>query len=163
MEIKKLFFLFLIFGTISTTLAHDLAKEEKGKEIFEKLQRKEINCSDLSENDFHNIGEYFMGKMAGKEHEAMNEMMEKMMGKDNAQKMHIVMGKRFSDCQLEDQVPQNMMAMMGQMGNSMFDNWNKIFFPLKFYFFLTIILKFVWLFVGILAIIFLLKKLQRKI
>ena len=75
-----------------------------------------------------------MGKMTGDFHEAMNTMMERMMGKVGEEQMHVVMGKRLSDCDTSAQIPQNgvgfmpMMWMMGGGGNSMmgYGGWNNM-------------------------------------
>lgn len=57
------------------------AKEEaEGKVIWEKLQSGIAGCGDLSDDDFELLGEYFMGQWTGDSHEAMNQMMIRMMG-----------------------------------------------------------------------------------
>lgn len=119
---KKIIFiltLILIFGIIKnlSVFAHGIEEEAKGKVIWEKLEAKELNCENLSNDDFEALGEYFMGQMTGTSHEAMNKMMEQMMGKKGEEEMHIVMGKRMSGCEPDTQMPQNMMNMMPMMGN----------------------------------------------
>ena len=96
------------------TLAQDnhTAQEEKeGKIIWEKLQTKQINCNTLRNEDYERLGEYYMGQVAGNSHEAMNTMMERMMGKDGEEQMHVVMGKRLSDCDISAKGGEN--NMMG--------------------------------------------------
>src|SRR3989344_8912925 len=75
---------------------HTAREEQEGKEIGEKLQAKEVTCDTLSDEDFGALGEYYMGQMTGDSHEAMNTMMERMMGKEGEKQMHVVMGKRLS-------------------------------------------------------------------
>ena len=104
---------------------HTAREEQEGKEIWEKLQAKEVTCDTLSDGDSGALGEYYMGQMTGDFHEAMNTMMERMMGKVGEEQMHVVMGKRLSDCDTSAQIPQNgvgfmpMMWMMGGGGNPM--------------------------------------------
>lgn len=100
---------------------HTAREEAEGKEIWEKLQAKEVTCETLKDGDFGALGEYFMGQMVGDSHEAMNTMMERMMGKEGEEQMHVVMGKRLSGCGYNAQVLQ----MMGYGGwNNMMGGWN---------------------------------------
>lgn len=107
---------------------HTAQGEAEGKIIWEKLQAKELNCEDLSDDDFHSIGMHFMGVMAGDSHEAMDTMMEQMMGEEGEDQMHIAMGKRMSGCEADAPLPQAMLSggimpmmsiMMGGGRNSM--------------------------------------------
>lgn len=108
-------------------------EEEQGGKIFEKLQSKERVCSDLSDEDFERLGEYFMGQMLQESHREMNKMMVQMMGDDNEEKMHIVMGKRLSGCDADAEFPLRgagfmpMMQMMmgGGSSPSGFNSFNK--------------------------------------
>ena len=109
---------------------HTAREEAEGKAVWEKLQAKKLNCEDLSEDDFGALGEYFMGQMAGEQHEAMNNMMIQMMGREGEEQMHIAMGKRMSNCEPNAPMPQNMMTnmmmgggMMGGGNNSMMGNF----------------------------------------
>ena len=112
---------------------HTVREEQEGKEIWVKLQAKEVTCDTLSDGDSGALGEYYMGQMTGDFHEAMNTMMERMMGKVGEEQMHVVMGKRLSDCDTSAQIPQNgvgfmpMMWMMGG-GNPMmgYGGWNNM-------------------------------------
>ena len=116
----------IIFLLLSVTpiLAQDdhTAREEKeGKAVWDKLQKKKLACDKLSEEDFERLGEYFMGQMMGDSHEAMNNMMIKMMGEKGEEQMHVVMGKRFSGCDTSAVFPnqsKGFMAMMGMMGSA---------------------------------------------
>src|SRR3990172_6514699 len=102
---------------------HTAREEAEGKVIWERIQSKETSCENLSDENFGALGEYFMGQMVGDSHEAMNAMMERMMGKEGEEQMHIVMGKRLSGCDTSAQVPQSgsgfmpMMWMMGSAGS----------------------------------------------
>ncbi|EKD90326.1 MAG: hypothetical protein ACD_31C00009G0001 [uncultured bacterium] len=104
---------------------HTAKEEVEGKEVWEKLQAKQIECKDLTDENYGSLGEYYMGQMMGNSHAAMNTMMERMMGKEGEEHMHIVMGKRLSGCDTSAQLPQNgvgfmpMMLMMGGGGNPM--------------------------------------------
>lgn len=104
---------------------HTAREEAEGIVVWEKLQAKQVQCSDLSDDDFGVLGEYFMGQMVGNSHEAMNAIMERMMGKEGEKQMHIVMGKRLSGCDNSAQIPSSgvgfipMMWMMGGGGNPM--------------------------------------------
>lgn len=112
---------------------HTAREEAEGKEVWEKLQAKELNCEDLSDDDFGVLGEYFMGQMAGDSHEAMNDMITQMMGgEEGEEQVHIAMGKRMSGCEPNSPMPQSindgmmpmmMNMMMGGGSNSMMGNF----------------------------------------
>lgn len=98
---------------------HTAREEAEGKEIWEKLQSKQLECQSLTADNYGSLGEYFMGQMVGGSHEAMNTMMERMMGKEGEEQMHVVMGKRLSGCLPGAQFPQGgvgFMPMMWLMG-----------------------------------------------
>ena len=146
---KKLFltaiFLFTLLLTPSATFAqgmmenwtsspssvtsddHTAREEVEGKEIWDKLQAKQLECKDLTNDNYAVLGEYFMGQSIGntQRHALMNQMMTNMMGEEGEEQMHIAMGKRLSGCEPNAQVPSNgvgfmpMMWMMGGGGNSM--------------------------------------------
>lgn len=143
MKTKKILILFLIFfaaaffltagaQTNENSESHTVSEEAEGKEIWQKLQNKERVCSDLTDEDFERLGEYFMGQMLLNKHEAMNKMMENMMGKEWEENMHIVMGKRMSGCESNVSFPQGSEGFMGMMqmphmmnnsGNFNSSNW----------------------------------------
>ena len=77
---------------------HTLREEQEGKELWEKFGDKEISCTDLDDEQFGVLGEYFMGQMMGDSHVAMNAMMIQAHGEDGEEQIHIVMGKRLSGC-----------------------------------------------------------------
>ena len=111
---------------------HTVREEQEGKEIWEKLQVKELECKNLTDKQYDSLGEYFMGQSIGntQRHAAMNQMMISMMGEEGEKQMHIVMGKRLSGCDTSAQTPSNglgfmpMMWMIGGGGNPMMSGWN---------------------------------------
>src|SRR3989344_5454905 len=139
---KKLFFfillsLFLISPTYihaqpmmgrqiqPTSNDHTAVEEAEGKEIWEKLQSKQITCDELTDENFGSLGEYFMGQMAGDtgRHAVMNQMMTGMMGEEGEEQMYVVMGKRMSGCDTGTKGGGN--PMMGNLGwNNMMGDWS---------------------------------------
>lgn len=110
---------------------HTAREEAKGKEVWEKLQTKQITCADLSDDDFGVLGEYFMGQMAGTSHGAMNNMMIAMMGEEGEKQMHVAMGKRLSGCDTSAAYPSQgsgFLPMMQMMG-TMMGGWSSPFSP----------------------------------
>jgi len=100
---------------------HTAREEAEGKVIWESIQNNETSCENLSDEDFGALGEYFMGQMVGDSHEAMNTMMERMMGKEEEEQIHIVMGKRLSGCDTSAQTPRGgngFMPMMWMMSSA---------------------------------------------
>ncbi|PIP03531.1 MAG: hypothetical protein COZ49_01965 [Candidatus Yonathbacteria bacterium CG_4_10_14_3_um_filter_47_65] len=79
-------------------IEHTTREEQEGKELWDKLQTKEVICENLSDEQYGVLGEYFMGTMTGDSHAAMNAMMIQAHGEDGEEQIHIVMGKRFSGC-----------------------------------------------------------------
>lgn len=102
---------------------HTAREEAEGKAIWEKIQTKQVECKNLTDDNYGSLGEYFMGQMVGSSHEAMNNMMMQMMGEEVEKQMHVVMGKRLNACDTSAQLPQNgvgfmpMMWMMGSTGS----------------------------------------------
>lgn len=74
----------------------------------------------LTDENFGALGEYFMGQMAGNSHEAMNNMMTRMMSKEGEEEIHVAMGKRMSGCEPNAAIPQSMMnsGMIGSWPDS---------------------------------------------
>lgn len=111
---------------------HTIREEVEGKELWGKLQAKEINCTDLTNEQFGALGEYFMGLMMGDSHAAMNAMMTQMHGEEGEEQMHIVMGKRLSGCSTAADFPSGgtgfmpMMNMMMGGGNFGFNSMNNM-------------------------------------
>ena len=113
---------------------HTAQEEAEGKEVWQKMGREELECKDLTDEQFAALGEYFMGEMTGDAHEAMNAMMTRMMGEEGEEQMHVVMGKRMSGCGGDGTLPMGnagmMMPMMGMMmGNGMMRGWSNGYAP----------------------------------
>jgi len=108
----------------SVTFDDHTAREElEGKETWEKLQSKQIECKNLTDEQYGALGEYFMGQSIGdtQRHALMNRMMTSMMGEEGEEQMHIAIGKRLSGCEPNAQVPPNgvgFMPMMWMMGSA---------------------------------------------
>lgn len=96
---------------------HTAREEQEGKEVWEKLQAKQLECKDLTDNQYASLGEYFMGQSIGgtQRHSAMNQMMISMMGEEGEEQMHAAMGKRSSGCEPNAQTPSNGMGFMPMM------------------------------------------------
>ncbi len=97
---------------------HTASEEAEGKELWQQLQDKQLTCDSLSDEQFASLGEYFMGQMMGDSHAAMNQMMIQMMGEEGEEQMHVVMGKRLSNCDASAAYPVSgagFMPMMNMM------------------------------------------------
>jgi len=116
------------FGVSQEIYDHTIREEAEGKELWSKLQAKEVVCENLNDEQYGVLGEYFMGTMAGKSHAAMNAMMIQMHGDDGEEQIHIAMGKRLSGCDTSAAFPAEslgwmpMMSMMWGSGSSPFNN-----------------------------------------
>src|SRR3989339_748573 len=107
---------------------HTAREEVEGKEIWEKLQAKQLECNNLTDEQYGSLGEYFMGQSIGntQRHALMNQMMTNMMGEEGEEEMHVAMGKRMSGCEPDAAIPQSMMSsgmMQLMIGSGMMDNW----------------------------------------
>src|SRR3989344_7189288 len=67
---------------------HTAREEQEGKELWNKLQAKEVACENLNDEQYGVLGEYFMGTMAGDSHAAMNAMMIQTHGEDGEKQIH---------------------------------------------------------------------------
>lgn len=94
---------------------HTAREEAEGKEIWDKLLLKQLECKNLADNQYQSLGEYFMGQMMGSSHKSMNNMMIQMMGEEGEIQMHIAMGKRLSGCEPNAQIPQSGIGFMPMM------------------------------------------------
>jgi len=110
-------------NTATVSDGHTAREEAEGKAVWEKLQTKELTCEDLSDDNFGTLGEYFMGKMMGASHEAMNNMMIQMMGEQGEEQMHVVMGKRLSGCDTSAAFPSQGTGFMPMM-QMMMGGWS---------------------------------------
>jgi len=152
---------------------------QKGKEIIEKFQKGETTCQNLTNEDFHSVGEYAMEQMVGgSDHLTMNKIIEQMHGKEGEELMHINMGKRFLGCDgsgtwmmpMMGGVMPNVsggMPMMGYWGFWNWRGWNFLAptFGIVGSLWLLTILSFpiLVLILLILGIIYLIKKLKSEI
>ena len=127
----------LVFATslVPAGLASATPQEERqGSQILKELEGGALKCSDASTSDYELVGEYAMGRMFGSpaQHEAMNQMMSRMMGSRGEESVHEAMGRRFSGCgggQLPPGFGQmmgavNVMGMMGGYGYNPASNEN---------------------------------------
>ena len=105
---------------------HTAREEQEGKELWNKLQAKEVACENLGEEQFAVPGEYFMGQMAGESHAAMNAMMIQTHGEDGEEEIHVVMGKRLSGCDTSAAFPAISGGWMPMM-NMMWGGWSSPF------------------------------------
>lgn len=180
----KILIIFLSFFLISSIVfAHTEDAElnaeiQRGRELIEKLQRGEITCQNLTDEDFHSIGEYVMEQMVGgSDHLLMNQIMERMHGKEAEELMHINMGKRYSGCYGTSTTPFWMMGpMMSPMMNmpmmgywwgfSNWQGWNFLapIFAILGILWMLVILIFPFLIVIllVLATLYLIKKLRSE-
>src|SRR3990167_4322305 len=117
---------------------HTALEEAEGKDVWEKLQAKQLDCKDVSEEGFEALGEYFMGQMMGDAHAAMNTMIVQMMGEAGEEQMHGVMG------------------MMGAFGGGLPTRWGGFGGGS-----IVNLVLGVWLVVGVLAAIWLLKQIGK--
>ena len=113
--------------TTSSSISSTVQEEAEGKAIWEQLQSKQIECKNLTDDDFDVLGEYFMGQSIGntERHTVMNQMMKNMMGEKGETQIHITLGKRSSGCDINASFSSGygfmpmMWLMMGGGGNSM--------------------------------------------
>lgn len=90
-------------------------EQRQGAELSAQLHSGAKTCGQLSDEDFDHIGEFVMGRFLGstQAHEAMNERMRLMMGEQAEQRMHELMGRRYSGCS------QGQSSRTGMMGSGM--------------------------------------------
>lgn len=122
---------------------HTAREETEGKVIWEKLQAKQLECKNLTDNNFESLGEYFMGQMVGGSHEVMNNMMIRMMGEEGEKQMHIAMGKRNSGCDT------SFIPMMGSGFGNMMGSWGGF----GIFGWITMLVFWLLLILGIIALI----------
>ena len=81
--------------------AADLSSEvQQGQQLADSVKSGQTKCSELSTGQFELIGEYAMNAYlpSTAAHEAMNQHMAAMMGQSGEQRMHVVLGQRYSGC-----------------------------------------------------------------
>lgn len=89
-------------GSGSSTLSiEDQEDIATGQKLYEQLQNKQISCSNVQPADFDKIGEYVMQEQLGNNsqtHAQMNQAMQRMMGQQGEENMHIILGERATNC-----------------------------------------------------------------
>lgn len=105
---------------------HTLQEEKEGKELWGKLQAKEVTCDNLNDEQYEVLGEYFMGQMMGSSHAAMNAMMMQTHGEQGEEQIHIAMGKRLSGCDTSATFPSQGFGWMSMM-QMMWGEWSSPF------------------------------------
>jgi len=105
---------------------HTAREEQEGRKLWEKLQAKAVECENLNNEQFGALGEYFMGQMSGESHAAMNAMMIQAHGEDGEEQIHIVMGKRLSECDTSVAFPSTSGGWMPEM-SMMWGGWSSPF------------------------------------
>ena len=140
----------------NAVVEHTNREEQEGRELWGKLQAKEVACADLDDEQYEALGEYFMGIMAGDSHAAMNAMMIQMHGEDGEEQIHTVMGKRLSGCDTSATFPAgsgDWMPMMNMMTGGTNNMMNFGFSPFGWFGWIFMILWWVLIIVGIVALI----------
>lgn len=163
-NMKKLIFLTMVSLFITTSVSaqmgmmgrffngvddHTKKEEAEGKQIWQKLQKKEIDCQKLTDSQFEALGEYFMGAMMGESHVGINQMMRRMMGEKGEKEVHMVMGKRMSGCQPQAVYSTGwgwMMPFGGMMSGWMggFFGWWLMIVPILVLVILVLLIIYLW-------------------
>lgn len=99
-----------------------------GQALWGELRARQIQCGQLTDANFNNLGDYFMDQMMGSAHEAMEQAVIARSGQTGLDQMHIAMGKRFSGCDPNAAYPAGMMnygmmPMTGGYGNYDKGSW----------------------------------------
>ncbi|MDE2037788.1 MAG: hypothetical protein KGI69_01020 [Patescibacteria group bacterium] len=92
------------------------SEEAAGQALAQKLQAKTVDCSNLTQNDYQSLGEYYMSLMMGSGHDAMDNYIVSRYGQSYDDQMHIAMGERFSGCNVNVSFPAGMMGFGPMMG-----------------------------------------------
>lgn len=87
-----------------TPTQEDKADIAEGKSLYEKLQNKQVTCSQFQDSDFEKIGEYIMEQRFGttQQHIQMNYQMKQMMGEQGEEAMHVSLGKSATGCSTQN-------------------------------------------------------------
>jgi hypothetical protein len=110
-------------GPASASLSDEL---RAGQTLVRQLQAGNTSCGQLATRDFEHVGEYVMGRMTGsvRLHEAMNQRMRSVMGTRSEERMHVLMGQRYSGCAATGGVgPMMGTGMMRGRGSSSDSTW----------------------------------------
>jgi hypothetical protein len=93
-----------------------------GQAVAARLQSGQATCSALTSTEFEHLGEYVMERTLGSRavHQAMNARMDRMMGQQNADRMHERLGREYAGCASSSGVAGSGPGMMsggGMMGS----------------------------------------------
>lgn len=102
----------------ATTTDDTAVSVAAGQQIWQQLQAKQVSCSNLSDANFENLGEYFMNQMMGNSHESMNVYVVSRFGQSGEEQMHITMGTRLSGCDPQAAYPSWMQGFMPMMSGN---------------------------------------------
>lgn len=89
-----------------TTATSSDTEAAAGAALWQKLQSGQLTCSELTEQDFAALGDYYMGEMMGPYHEQMDQYMSQSLGAQGDEQMHIALGARLSGCNTAAAYPQ---------------------------------------------------------
>ena len=103
-------------GTVAAQAESVAAEEQQGARVLRAVEDGKRRCTDLSTQEFERVGEYVMGRMAGSTsaHRSMNDLMARTMGERSEERMHELLGQRFTGCARRGTADFG--AMMGMMG-----------------------------------------------
>jgi hypothetical protein len=92
-----------------------------GQTIAGQLQNGTATCKTLSSSDFEHLGEYVMQHMVGSSsvHAAMNARMDQIMGSQNTDRMHQLLGRNYAGCATGSSTAPTGSGMMGGTGGGM--------------------------------------------
>lgn len=90
----------LLLAAPAGALASVADEEREGSDLVAQLRAGDKRCENVTAQDFERIGEYVMGRMVGstQAHEAMNQRMRRMMGQPAEERMHELLGRRYTGC-----------------------------------------------------------------
>lgn len=97
-----------------------------GQSVAQQLKAGKTSCERLATADFEHLGEFVMNRMTGslQLHGAMNERMRSVMGAENEERMHVLMGQRYAGCTSSGSAgPMMGSGMMGGRGWSDDSTW----------------------------------------
>lgn len=121
LSLNLIFVYFLAVTKVNAQTASIAAQDEAaGSIVWNKLQSKQVACSNLTDNDFDVLGDYFIGQRLGSTSllESMNNRMTSMMGSQGETTMHISLGNRLSGCNTVYAVPASASSFLSELGLS---------------------------------------------
>lgn len=93
-------------GASSTQMsASDTQAIAAGQALYSRLQSRQIACSELTRDNYDELGEYFMQQVTGAGHPAMDAMISNMMGEEGDTAIHVAWGERYSGCNTNATLP----------------------------------------------------------